>query len=177
MTRSASSPRQDLTGQLTVGVSAAAGRGERRDGLTRDGGVGELHGAVDDGGEHGVTEGLLDGLEHLTAVQRAGVVHRGEHPDDLQAGVQPRDHLVALIEFFGLDISAEQLDRQLSAGILGRDSKRPDRSFERDRYQSDLEEMKSSLRQEIADATKWVETVTAGATIPEKLHCPLIDTC
>ena len=90
---------------------------------------------------------------------------------------QPRDHLVALIEFFGLDISAEQLDRQLSAGIMGRDSKRPDRSFERARYQSDLEEMKASLRREIADATKWVETVTAGATIPDPLPCPLIDAC
>ena len=70
------------------------GAGVRRDRLAGHRGVGELHGAADDGVEDVVAPGLHQPLHHLAAVQGAAVVHRAEHAVDLQPRVEPLGDLV-----------------------------------------------------------------------------------
>lgn len=86
----------------------------------------------------------------------------------------PRDVLCSLGRFFDLEITEDTVEKQLSQGILQKDSKRPSRSFESARYESDFEETKRSLQAEIDDAMEWISTVTSDDTIPEKLPSPLV---
>src|SRR3712207_7846694 len=79
-------PRSTLCPYTTLFRSGRP-RGDR---LAGDGGPREPHGALDDGLEDGVAEGLDDPAEHLAAVHGARVVHRRQDPGDLQSGVEDR---------------------------------------------------------------------------------------
>ena len=54
-----------LAGQLTVGLGTGVVRGVRQDRLCRDGGIGELNGALDDGVEDLVSKGVNDTGQYL----------------------------------------------------------------------------------------------------------------
>src|SRR5690606_36636801 len=81
----------ELACELLVGVGTGVVRGVGEDRLGGDRGVGELHGAPDDGREHRGAERLAHARQHLARVQRAAVVHRREDA----VGLQPRVEAVA----------------------------------------------------------------------------------
>ncbi len=70
-------------------ISAPSG-----DGLAGDTGLGEAHGAADDGVEHQVAEALQDPGHDLTGVDGAVVEPGDQDPADRQPRIEPFFHLV-----------------------------------------------------------------------------------
>ena len=87
---------------------------------------------LDDGLEHGVAEGLDHPAEHLAAVHRPGVVHRGEDAVDLQRRVQPLLDLVDRVDQQGHPAQGEELALQRDDHAL-RGGERVDRQQARAR--------------------------------------------
>jgi len=69
--------------------------------------------------EDAVPEGLQYSLEHLTAVQRAGVVHGRENPDHLQIGIEPVDDLRDRIGQQGNTAQREELAFERNDDLVG----------------------------------------------------------
>src|SRR3954452_19379438 len=82
-------PGEHLPGELAIGGGTDGVGGVRGDRLTGDRGLREADRAPDDRVVDVVVERLDDPREHLTAVHRARVVHRGEDPVELQLRVEP----------------------------------------------------------------------------------------
>src|ERR671912_1676204 len=81
--------RDELAGELAVGVRPLVRRVVGRDGLGGQAGVRELHGPRDDRVEHLVAEVVDDARDDLARVQRPAVVHRREDAINLQPRVEP----------------------------------------------------------------------------------------
>ena len=105
-------PSEQLPSERAIGRGAVRARGVRRDRLPRHGGLGEAHGARDDGVEDRLAEGLDHPAEHLPAVQRAGVVHRGHNSLNLKLRVKPIAYLVDGVHQQGHSAQGEELALQ-----------------------------------------------------------------
>ena len=107
-------PVDDLARQRPICLCATGFRRPRGDRLAGDAGLGEAHGAGDDGVEHQVAEPLQHPGHHLAGVDGARVVSGDQDAADGQLRVQPVVHLLD-----GVGQQRQPAQREVLA--LGRD--------------------------------------------------------
>ena len=104
----------DLAGQRPIGLCTGRFQRPRRDGLTGHTGLGESHGAGDDGVEHQVAEALQHPCHHLPRVDGAGVEAGDQDAADRQFRVEP---IAYLVDGVGEQCQAAQQKNSHSVGI------------------------------------------------------------
>jgi len=88
---------------------------------------------------------------------------------------RPQKSLRALVDFFNVSFTDEQIDDAVRANVFSRDSKDPSKRYDAESKAVEDSRLRVQLKQQIDEALAWLDDNTSEFPIPAKFPRPLID--